>query len=101
MKDKKALFLAIASSFCFGTGFTLAKPAVAHFPPLMMMLFAYGFIAVATLMTVRRPAVNSSDGVRGQAPRGPGWVGARKAKAPEALVFRGLGWLQGLDSNQR
>jgi O-acetylserine/cysteine efflux transporter len=55
MKDKKALFLAIASSFCFGTGFTLAKPAVAHFPPLLMMLFAYGFIAVATLITVRRP----------------------------------------------
>lgn len=55
MTDKKALFFAIASSFCFGTGFTLAKPAVAHFPPLLLVLFAYLFIAAATFITVRRP----------------------------------------------
>jgi O-acetylserine/cysteine efflux transporter len=55
MRDSKALFLAVAAPFCFGTGFTLAKPAVTHFPPLLMMLFAYGFIAVATLFTVRQP----------------------------------------------
>jgi O-acetylserine/cysteine efflux transporter len=55
MRDKKALLFAIASSFCFGTGFTLAKPAVAHFPPMLLVLFAYIFIAAATFITVRRP----------------------------------------------
>lgn len=53
MKDSRTLALAIASPACFGLGFTLAKPAVAHFPPLLMMLFAYGFVAIATLATVR------------------------------------------------
>lgn len=55
MRNAKTLFLAIAAPFCFGTGFTLAKPAVAQFPPLMLILFAYIFIAIATLITVRRP----------------------------------------------
>jgi O-acetylserine/cysteine efflux transporter len=55
MRDLKTLFLAIAAPFCFGTGFTLAKPAVAHFPPLLMILCAYIFIALATIITVRRP----------------------------------------------
>lgn len=53
MKDSKSLMLAITAPFCFGTGFTLAKPAVTHFPPLLMMLFAYGFIAVLTTLTVK------------------------------------------------
>jgi O-acetylserine/cysteine efflux transporter len=52
MKDSKSLALAIAAPFCFGTGFTLAKPAVSHFPPMLMMLFAYGFIAIVTTFTV-------------------------------------------------
>lgn len=51
MKDSKTLALAIAAPFCFGTGFTIAKPAVSHFPPLLMMLFAYGFIAILMLLT--------------------------------------------------
>lgn len=55
MKDSKAIFLAIAASFCFGTGFTLAKPAVAHFPPLLMMLLAYVVVGIATFLTVHRP----------------------------------------------
>lgn len=55
MRDKKALLFATISSFCFGTGFTLAKPAVAHFPPLLLVLFAYIFIAAATFISVRRP----------------------------------------------
>jgi O-acetylserine/cysteine efflux transporter len=55
MKNSNALLFAIVSSFCFGTGFTLAKPAVAHFPPLLLVLFAYIFIAAATFITVRRP----------------------------------------------
>jgi O-acetylserine/cysteine efflux transporter len=55
MRGAKTLFLAIAAPFCFGMGFTLAKPAVAHFPPLMLVLCAYIFIAIVTLITVRRP----------------------------------------------
>jgi O-acetylserine/cysteine efflux transporter len=55
MKDSKSLALAIAAPFCFGTGLTIAKPAVGHFPPMLMMLFAYGFIAIVTLITVREP----------------------------------------------
>ncbi len=55
MKDSRSLALAIAAPFCFGTGFTIAKPAVTHFPPLLMMLFAYGFIAVLTVFTVPGP----------------------------------------------
>ena len=52
MKDSRSLALAIATPLFFGTGFTIAKPAVSHFPPLLMMLFAYGFIAILTLFTV-------------------------------------------------
>lgn len=37
----------------FGTGFTIAKPAVAHFPPLFMMLVVYGGIAVVMALTYR------------------------------------------------
>ena len=49
----KTLLLALAAPLCFGTGLTLAKPAVTHFPPLFMMLLAYGTIAIITLLTVR------------------------------------------------
>jgi O-acetylserine/cysteine efflux transporter len=48
----KTLLLALAAPLCFGTGLTLAKPAVGHFPPLFMMLMAYGTVAVITLITV-------------------------------------------------
>jgi O-acetylserine/cysteine efflux transporter len=49
----KTLLLALAAPLCFGTGLTLAKPAVTHFPPLFMMLLAYGTVALITLFTVR------------------------------------------------
>ena len=35
----------------FGTGFTIAKPAVMHFPPLFMMLMVYCGIAIALTLT--------------------------------------------------
>ncbi|MGB9142837.1 MAG: EamA family transporter [Aestuariivirga sp.] len=44
---------ALAAPLCWGTGLTLAKPAVAHFPPLFMMLLVYAGIALITLLTVR------------------------------------------------
>ncbi len=49
----KTLLLALAAPLCWGTGLTLAKPAVAHFPPLFMMLLVYVGIALLMLVTVR------------------------------------------------
>jgi drug/metabolite transporter (DMT)-like permease len=49
----KTLLLALAAPICFGTGLTLAKPAVTHFPPLFMMLMAYSTVAIIMLLTVR------------------------------------------------
>jgi O-acetylserine/cysteine efflux transporter len=42
----KTLGLALAAPLCWGLSFTLAKPAVAHFPPLFMLLMVYGAIAI-------------------------------------------------------
>ena len=49
----KTLMLALTAPLCWGTGLTLAKPAVTHFPPLFMMLLVYLGIALLTLLTVR------------------------------------------------
>jgi O-acetylserine/cysteine efflux transporter len=49
----KTLFLALAAPLCFGTGLTLAKPAVVHFPPIFMMLLAYSTVAIIMLLTNR------------------------------------------------
>ena len=37
----RQVLLSLVPPVCFGTGFTVAKPAVAHFPPLLMMLMVY------------------------------------------------------------
>lgn len=42
----QTLGLALAAPLCWGLSFTLAKPAVAHFPPLFMLLMVYGAIAI-------------------------------------------------------
>ncbi len=49
----RTLLLALAAPLCWGTGLTLAKPAVTHFPPLFMMLLVYAGIALIMLVTVR------------------------------------------------
>lgn len=49
----KTLALGLAAPLFWGTGLTLAKPAVTHFPPLFMMLLVYGGIALVMLVTVR------------------------------------------------
>lgn len=46
----KTLALAVAAPLCWGLSFTLAKPAVAHFPPLFMLLMVYGVIAIFMLV---------------------------------------------------
>jgi O-acetylserine/cysteine efflux transporter len=49
------LSLAIAAPLFWGSTFTLAKPTVAHFPPLLFMCFAYAIVAVVTMLTLRKP----------------------------------------------
>ncbi len=46
----KKLSLALVAPVCWGMSFTLAKPAVQHFPPLFMMLMVY--VAIAGIMAV-------------------------------------------------
>ena len=50
---RRQILLALLPPLFFGTGFTIAKPAVQHFPPLFMMLMVYGGIAIVLLLTHR------------------------------------------------
>jgi O-acetylserine/cysteine efflux transporter len=50
---RRQILLALLPPLFFGTGFTIAKPAVQHFPPLFMMLMIYGGIAIVLLITHR------------------------------------------------
>lgn len=50
---RRQILLALLPPLFFGTGFTIAKPAVAHFPPLFMMLMVYGGIAIVLGLTHR------------------------------------------------
>lgn len=47
----RQILLALVPPACWGVGFTIAKPAVAQFPPLFMMLLVYG--AIAAWLTLR------------------------------------------------
>lgn len=42
----RQILLALVPPACWGVGFTIAKPAVAQFPPLFLMLLVYGAIAI-------------------------------------------------------
>jgi len=50
---RSQILLALLPPLFFGTGFTIAKPAVEHFPPLFMMLMVYGGIAIVMGLTRR------------------------------------------------
>lgn len=50
---RRQILLALLPPLFFGTGFTIAKPAVQHFPPLFMMLMVYGGIALVLSLTQR------------------------------------------------
>ena len=50
---RRQILLALLPPLFFGTGFTIAKPAVQHFPPLFMMLVVYGGIAIVLGLTHR------------------------------------------------
>ncbi len=47
----KNLSLVLIAPLCWGMSFTLAKPAVQHFPPLFLMLMVYSGIAVIMALT--------------------------------------------------
>jgi O-acetylserine/cysteine efflux transporter len=49
------LLLAFVPPLCWGAAFTIAKPAVEHFPPLFMMFLIYGAIVLVLLFTVKAP----------------------------------------------
>ncbi len=55
MMSRRNLSLAIAAPLFWGTTFALAKPTVAHFPPLLFMCFAYALVALLTVVTLRKP----------------------------------------------
>ena len=52
---RRQILLALLPPLFFGMGFTIAKPAVQHFPPLFMMLMVYGGIAMVLALTHREP----------------------------------------------
>lgn len=49
------MLLALLVPVCWGLGFTMAKPAIDHFPPLFTMLVAYGVNAVLISAIWRTP----------------------------------------------
>lgn len=50
---RRQILLALLPPLFFGTGFTIAKPAVSHFPPLFLILVCYGSIAILLSLTQR------------------------------------------------
>ena len=50
---RRQILLALLPPLFFGTGFTIAKPAVSHFPPLFLILICYGSIALLLGLTQR------------------------------------------------
>lgn len=51
---RRQILLALLPPLFFGTGFTIAKPAVGHFPPLFLVLICYGSIALLLALTQRQ-----------------------------------------------
>jgi len=53
MMTRRQILLALLPPLFFGTGFTIAKPAVTHFPPLFLILICYASIALLLSLTHR------------------------------------------------
>lgn len=51
---RRQILLALLPPLFFGTGFTIAKPAVSHFPPLFLILICYALITVVLGLTQRQ-----------------------------------------------
>src|SRR3954468_18882966 len=76
------LLLALATPVLWGVGFALAKPAVAHFPPLLLMAIAY----LVTLLALRPGAGPIRTPWRSLA-----LIAALGATIQGGLIFGGLG----------
>lgn len=50
---RRQILLALMPPLLWGMGFTIAKPAVTHFPPLFMMLMVYAAVAVVLILSRR------------------------------------------------
>ena len=50
---RRQILLALMPPLLWGMGFTIAKPAVTHFPPLFMMLMVYAGVALVLGLTRR------------------------------------------------
>lgn len=49
------IVLCLVPPLCWGVGFTIAKPAVTHFPPVFMMTMVYCAITLVLWLTVKAP----------------------------------------------
>jgi O-acetylserine/cysteine efflux transporter len=87
----RQIALALVPPVCFGAGFTLAKPAMTHFPPLFTMLVSYGVIAIALALFRREPL------------RTPIWamtlIAALAVTIQGALLFWGLAGMPAISAN--
>lgn len=87
----RQIALALVPPVCFGAGFTLAKPAMTHFPPLFTMLVSYGVIAIALALVRREPL------------RTPIWamtlIAALAVTVQGALLFWGLAGMPAISAN--
>jgi O-acetylserine/cysteine efflux transporter len=83
--------LGLSVPFFWGAGFTIAKPAVAHFPPLFMMLLIYG--AIACVMVAQRGIKITTP------PRAMLAISIFSVTAQGALVFAGLRDLDAATAN--
>lgn len=87
----KDIGLALLVPLCWGLGFTMAKPAIAHFPPLFIMTITYAGNAVLIALIWRGPR------------RTPHWAGALIASCSAtiqgALIFYGYQFISASLSN--
>ena len=87
----RQILLALVPPACWGSGFTLAKPAVTQFPPLFMMLMIYGVISLF-MLTFQRDRIKTP------------WpsvilISALAVTVQGALIFWGLRGLTAMTAN--
>lgn len=91
MMQSRNLLLALVPPLCWGTGFTLTKPASAHFQPIFMMLLVYGAIAAVMLLSPR------------EMPRTAWWkltlIAACSVTIQGALMFSALAYVDATTAN--
>jgi O-acetylserine/cysteine efflux transporter len=87
----RQILLSLVPPVCFGTGFAAAKPAVAHFPPLLMMLLVYAAIGLYLIVGRRQPLKTPWPSIL--------LVSACSVTIQGALLFTGLTYLSATTAN--